>query len=789
MNFASKTIDISLESVADGLKLSIYPELNDTVRELEMDEADEYGESCFQLLEGHSYEFKLSKANYRLKCPIKGIVKTSRRDKSFGRIIPNIYVGTLVLFVSKEDDEKTEHPVHLEIVATKLNGEVDKSYRENYRLMLESITKKCTELLMQINSPSFQHFEVDFDRDFETIYQRFAFVQSLIGSNEFNEAVQRIISLPATRWTEKIESRDVRKINKPSSFTMRQLAAGNNRIPLPNDHCLITQYQIKDIPNKITSTRKVVTLDTPENRFVKHALELFLTFCKDCEDFFSEKEYNRPQKEAIKLVYNLSKHLSHPFFREISRPTNLKLNSPVLQRKPGYREILNSWLMFALASKLIWEGGNKVYKAGKRDIATLYEYWLFFTLYDLFKEKFFLDRHSHDDKPYDHLIVPTRDGLNIMVKTGKHTALEGVYSTRARELNVKFSYNRTFSGGKKYFEKSSGSWTKALRPDYTLSIWPAGIKEAEAEEKEIIVHMHFDAKYKVNQFIVETQVHPDLTDGEDSLEAEKTEERKGMYKNVDLLKMHAYKDAIRRTGGAYVLYPGTEKQEPLRGFHEIIPGLGAFAMRPSQDNVGIEDLSGFIDKVIDHLLDRASQRENISSKVYNVHKKSKKDDNILKEPMPEYLGSNRLLPDETFVLVGYVKDKDKYDWYTKNKKYNFRMGKDPGSLELTNEVVNAQYLLLRKRGEETASNLLKITSKGPKVYSKEQLIGYPYPKHSFYLVVEIDPRGAFGFEECEYRYKDLAAYKEIQKKHSKWERETGNPFTVTLTELMEVKEK
>ena len=44
--------------------------------------------------------------------------------------------------------------------------------------------------------------------------------------------------------------------------------------------------------------------------------------------------------------------------------------------------------------------------------------------------------------------------------------------------------------------------------------------------------------------------------------------------------MHAYKDAIRRTGGAYILYPGTDNQNPLKGFHEIIPGLGAFAIRP-----------------------------------------------------------------------------------------------------------------------------------------------------------------------------------------------------------------
>jgi predicted component of viral defense system (DUF524 family) len=97
------------------------------------------------------------------------------------------------------------------------------------------------------------------------------------------------------------------------------------------------------------------------------------------------------------------------------------------------------------------------------------------------------------------------------------------------------------------------------------------MKEKDAEKLEQIVHIHFDAKYKVNQFLVNIE-----SETED-LDLEKEEERKGNYKNADLLKMHAYKDAIRRTGGAYILYPGTE-QKAFRGFHEIIPGLGALPL-------------------------------------------------------------------------------------------------------------------------------------------------------------------------------------------------------------------
>ena len=63
--------------------------------------------------------------------------------------------------------------------------------------------------------------------------------------------------------------------------------------------------------------------------------------------------------------------------------------------------------------------------------------------------------------------------------------------------------------------------------------------------------------------------------------------------------MHAYKDAIRRTGGAYVLYPG-DKSINKKGFHEIIPGLGAFAIKPKQGDNGTAELKDFIYKIIDH---------------------------------------------------------------------------------------------------------------------------------------------------------------------------------------------
>jgi hypothetical protein len=168
--------------------------------------------------------------------------------------------------------------------------------------------------------------------------------------------------------------------------------------------------------------------------------------------------------------------------------------------------------MFDLASKLTWTGGEDIYESGKRDIATLYEYWLFFVLYDLFKEKFNLNNLEHEEEAYNHLFETTKHGLNLIIKSGQHTALSGNCLIRNRALNIKFSFNRTFSGNKDNYPKP-GSWTTSMRPDYTLSIWPIGLDEFRndrgekvAEQKEQIVHIHFDAKYKVNNFSVKTNI-------------------------------------------------------------------------------------------------------------------------------------------------------------------------------------------------------------------------------------------------------------------------------------------
>jgi len=730
------------------LIISGEPSQEETI--IEKSDAFEFGEASVQIKEGYYYEYKLSEG-FNLQS--SEVVTQSKLNPSTGRIAPNIFVGTLSLDILDLRKNEKCGEVKLEVQSVKA------SYREDYRFMLEEITEKCTDLLLQHGSPVFQTFEVDFNADAITLYQRFAFLKSILDSSEFNDSVYKFLTSPVTRWEESETEKDIRSIRRISNNVLRQFTTESNRVDLPLDHPLKSTLQ--SIPLKIRIIYKSETVDTPENRFVKHALKSFQSLCGRFRSNLNED--NRLKEEAILLEDKLEQFLSHSLFKKILAPTSLPLNSPVLQRKEGYREILRAWLMLDLAAKLVWRGGNDVYSGGKRDVAVLYEYWLFFILLDIIKDVFKIEPEG-----IQNLITKTKDGLGLQLKQGKHLPVKGTYNAGSRKLDLEFSYNKTFKGDNKY--PASGSWTKSMRPDYTLSIWPHGINSELAEEQELITHIHFDAKYKVENLKA-------IFGSDEDFNNEKEEQRNGTFKRADLLKMHTYKDAIRRTEGSYILYPGTEPAFTRTGFHEIIPGLGAFAIRPTRQKSGVEDVKNFLKEVVTHFLNRASQREKMSLKTFETH--MNKNSNQVTVTLPEPFGKNRnLLPDDTFVLVGFYKDYDHLNWIIRNGLYNVRTGTTRGSLRISPKETGAKYLLLHTRDETKTGRLLKLKETGPRIFSKKDLIKKSYinPSQEFYLVFDIEEAVEKEFENMTWDISRLEGYTGA--------RLSTLPFSVSLTELM-----
>lgn len=753
-------------------RLEVYPPDNPANALLRLGDAEarEAGEEAVQLMEGLRYEYAFvgsDAENFRLEEESgKGAVEPSSNPRlaHCGSIVTGLNTGRLAL-VARDAAGEIAGRTALEIRSRKV------SYRGDYRLMLEDITEQCVALLMELRAPTTMRVAPDPGRTPDTLHQRFAFLRGLLGSRQFRDALHRITTHPHQRWVPEETVHDMRRGFKPDARTLCQLARAPRRVPLPLGHSLAKI--IPSLPERILLHRNAQTEDTPENRFIRFALQTFSGFLNrmrlKLEEIGSAAD-TRLKAEIAALENQLETALAADVFRSVSDPDMLPLGSPILQRKEGYREVYQAWLKFDMAARLVWHGGEDVYGAGQRDIATLYEYWVFFKLLDIVSAVFKLEKPAAQT-----LIEPTADDFGLKLKSGEQLAFDGVTFGGARPLRVRFSYNRSFSHN--VAPDRVGSWTERMRPDYSLSLWPAEFSEAEAEAQEIMAHVHFDAKYRIDnveQLFGREDESLDAAGLNNDLAEEKQEQREGRYKRADLLKMHAYRDAIRRTQGAYVLYPGDSSRQ-WQGYHEILPGLGAFPLKPGN---GAQEVENFIREVVAHACNRATARERQSFHTYQAQEAPASYAVLSK--LPEFDGETRRRappPAETHVLVGWYKDEAHLQWILREKLYNFRMDTKAGSLRLTPEVSGAQYLLLHSYKGKTNSGLFCVAKEGPRVLSREKLKekGYPgEPSQPFYLVYNVVP--APGFEGYEWDYSKLP--ERLQN------RQSAEPQTVTLDELM-----
>ena len=717
-------LDIPITGKHGSVRLLVYPQSSNAKVFDEVEPQD--GESRWQLVEGEEYEYAFE-GDYHFK--EHELVRPSKSSPSRGWIKTGIYVGCLTLTVT--NDAGFEAEVSFEVRSVKMD------YRTDYKTMLHDITSHFTDLVMMQGAPVTQRFEVDPNENSNTLYQQFAFMKSLVDSEEFEEALNKILHNPIHKWTGTTVEKDICSVKKLGRQELKQVASSKNRMPLGEGTTI--GDRINSVPRRLSVSYKKDTVDVAENRFVKFVLQSFSSFCSTIQQ--CKNASPRLKTEAELTANKLTGWLSRDFFLDVSNLQTMTLNSPALQRKEGYREVLQAWMMSKLAAQITWKGGDNVYQAGKRTVAALYEYWVFFKLLDIVKQTFHLELKEDDEKK---LVKTDKDHINLELKQGRRIMIGGVYRTATRLLKVRLYYNRTFSTSDQL--DKSGSWTTAMRPDYTLSIWPGNIEEDEAEEQDLIVHIHFDAKYKLNRILLSEkdpdETHTfvdedaDLSEEDLLMNQEKQEEEKGIYKRVDLLKMHAYKDAIRRTSGAYILYPGSENKS-LRGFHEVLPGLGAFCLSPNSIEKDSKEIEHFLHDILEHMLNRASQRERMSYHTYEIYNS---EPSVLCESMPEPYGSDRnLIPEETFVLLGSFHDENHLKWILGNKLYNTRTDTGNGSVRLKQEISSAKYLLLHK-GEKQL--LFRLGNKGPRVMSKETLMKLHYaelytPSLPYYVVFDI----------------------------------------------------
>ena len=510
----------------------------------------------------------------------------------------------------------------LEVVPSKMG------YDEDYRLLNEGIASHCAELLLDLASPTASLFRKGLESRPRTLLGQFIFLRQLASPG----AVEGIF--------EAIRRNPDRKLIRRREMVPFGTAAPSPKIftaPLSHSrdwHKLQIGGGTAFVPAFYEADRKDDSNDTEANRFVKFALGVFKAICKgvagENDDGTTAKgrDISQSQHEALDLKQRIELIEDSPFFRCVGQMRVMPTGNQVLQKRSGYDRVLQILALCTIAPALNWDGEAQAFEGESRNIALLYEYWLFFELSEIMGSLPGCSRLKDADHEgsIDAVKIAGNGSVAISLKQGVLSRQAFVIKRHgAVDLALDLYYNRTFKHHDFEGTRYDGSYSTIFRPDFTISIYPR-LKggEAEAVRRGNVVFLHFDAKYRLDRgsiFGGSDALEPDKDESESEegnlscseqeneyLEEENAESVERVYRRGDLLKMHTYRDAIRRTVGSYILYPWTPPPKrdgkdaslgtTFRVYSEIIPGVGAFAYSPANRTAARKVLSDFISDVI-----------------------------------------------------------------------------------------------------------------------------------------------------------------------------------------------
>lgn len=660
-----------------------------------------------QLLEGTEYR-------YEIDVDSNGVIETDRAELfapddstgRTGRFRPGLHVGLLPLSI-RLNGVAVGHCT-LEVRAHKLD------YLSQYRWMLRDIADMTAEVLMERFGASEQRFAIDEHADARTLYQRFVFLKSLLADEELVAALWSVVERPYVSWEEfENPSRSTGHL-RPGSRIGRAFTRPGPRSRL-NTNARFSG--VDSLPALLPRVESRETVDNPPNQFVRFALTSWCDTLRRLLRALENEPVSAPQARGVaevsEVLGQLEVFLGSSVFRDVSDLQLLPLSNSVLQNREGYREILRAFLLSQFSAQLTWDAGDDVYGAGQRNVAVLYEYWAFLQLVEA------LDRIS--DVPLDRsaLFGVQDSGVNLQLWRGRSTAVNGFVHRLGRRIDFTLYFNRSFSRS----TDIGSSWGRTMRPDYSIHLRPTKGYSSGSED----IWLHFDAKYRIDRLADVLSLGAEAEDGTGETRRAKRD---------DLLIMHAYRDAIRRSAGAYVLYPG-DQTESWAEYHELLPGLGAFGLRPTATGpaIGAGDVGRFLSDVLDHVASQVTQHER--ARYWERTSYSPRPEREQLGPSVDFL---RRPPADTSVLLGYVKSSAHREWILRTGLYNLRADRRAGSVTMGSPELSADLLVLF--GPDAADATILVLEPQVVVLSRRQMIelNYPDPGGEFYLCVKIGAR-------------------------------------------------
>lgn len=442
-------------------------------------------------------------------------------------------------------DIKTKHgreSIPIEVRSKKIN------YYEDYPRMLADLSEEISSIILKSDSPIFQKFLVD-ESKAKTFYEDFIILEYLFRPENLPSAVEYINRNFYTRLKREVE---IVPVALASNIDIGELPS-----VISEPANINADGSIKNLPRVYLEESP----DTLENRFYKYFLEslhhLILRLLED-----APKGYIKDSLRSF--LDEVSYQVSHDWLEDVGTLEHLPLNSQVLQKREGYRDILKYFFILDLSLRFTWKEFEESFRGFEKRLSQLYEYWCYFKLIKILE-----DITREKVNPLDIFKI---DKWKVKIRWGDESMLKFTLNTSNDPINISLSYNRKFAE-----DTSCRSYSLPFKPDYSILV----------DIDDCTYFIHFDAKYRSR-----------ITSG-DFYEMEKRdleEEFQREYKAGDIYKMHTYKDAILHSIGAYILYPGN-KEVIFPEYADEIPSVGAFPLNPgnSEDE---EKLKKFIKTII-----------------------------------------------------------------------------------------------------------------------------------------------------------------------------------------------
>ena len=524
----------------------------------------EDAQSSFEVL------YSLTKINDNHFKPFRFELGDNKKYKIAGTLNFRSYVGKSFLDVRKEGINSVKIPI--EVRSKKID------YFNQYSAMIADLSQHSLSLIFEVNSPLYQEFELDY-RQKETYYEDFMFLEYLFREDNLPSIFEYLSKNLHSQLKNHIETVPISFASNVNQYTLKNIISKPNKLSKSNVDFGIVRKLKGHIPLEIDQTKHEDIIDIPENRFFKYFLELIRDLVEKLLENSKEGYIN---DKLLSFRDEIEYYLSNKFFNHISTMEYVPFNSQILQKKEGYREIFQYFLMLEFSFRLSWDEINNQFKGFEKKLSELYEYWCYFKILKV------LNGLSIKKISFEDVFKINKDNWSISIKKGVQSRKRFYLNLYGHDIEIELFYNLRFSDGSQY-----RSYSLAFKPDYTLLVKINGE----------INYIHFDAKYRSELEIVNfyETINSDNELDKEIDERDALEEKEYVFKDGDIYKMHTYKDSILMTEGSYVLYPGNKTKQFFET-NTIIPSVGAFSLTPGNDDVEENNLEVFIKEVIKTLL-------------------------------------------------------------------------------------------------------------------------------------------------------------------------------------------